>query len=132
MEIFILIFLCFFAITILVIASMWTIYSKAGKPGWACIIPVYNLIILLEITGKPWWWLLLLLIPIANLIFLIIIYHNLSLSFGKDGAFTVGIILLGFVFLPVLAFGDAQYIGPGGQTPLTEEELFYLRNQQQS
>ncbi|MFT3738222.1 MAG: DUF5684 domain-containing protein [Breznakibacter sp.] len=109
-----LIILIYFAIVVLMIASMWVIFSKAGKPGWASIIPIYNVIVLLEIVGKPWWWLLLMLVPVVNLIILIVVYHNLSLSFGKGAGFTVGLLLLGIVFLPILAFGDAQYVGPGG------------------
>ena len=105
----------YLAIIVLMIASMWTIFSKAGKPGWASIVPIYNTIVLLEIVGKPWWWLFLMLIPIVNIVILIIVYHNLSLSFGKDGGFTVGLILLGIIFLPILAFGDAKYVGPGEQ-----------------
>ncbi len=105
----------YLAIIVLMIASMWTIFSKAGKPGWASIVPIYNLIVLLEIVGKPWWWLLLMFIPIVNIVILIIVFHNLSLSFGKGGGFTVGLILLGFIFLPILAFGDAEYVGPGEQ-----------------
>jgi hypothetical protein len=95
-------------------ASMWTIYSKAGKPGWAALVPIYNLIVLLDIIGKPWWWLLLMFIPIVNFVVIIMIYHNLSLSFGKGAGFTVGLILLGIVFLPLLAFGDAKYVGTNG------------------
>jgi Family of unknown function (DUF5684) len=105
----------YLAIIVLMIASMWTIFSKAGKPGWASIVPIYNLIVLLEIVGKPWWWLLLMLIPIVNIVILIIVWHNLSLSFGKGGGFSVGLILLGIIFLPILAFGDAKYVGPGEQ-----------------
>jgi hypothetical protein len=105
----------YLAIIVLMIASMWTIFSKAGKPGWASIVPIYNLIVLLEIVGKPWWWLFLMLIPIVNIVILIIVYHNLSLSFGKGGGFTVGLILLGIIFLPILAFGDAKYVGSGEQ-----------------
>ena len=105
----------YLAIIVLMIASMWTIFSKAGKPGWASIVPIYNLIVLLEIVGKPWWWLLLMLIPIVNIVILIIVWHNLSLSFGKGGGFTVGLILLNIIFLPILAFGDAKYVGPGEQ-----------------
>ncbi len=105
----------YLAIIVLMIASMWTIFSKAGKPGWASIVPIYNLIVLLEIVGKPWWWLLLMLIPIVNIVILIIVWYNLSLSFGKSGGFTVGLILLGIIFLPILAFGDAKYVGPGEQ-----------------
>lgn len=109
------IILIYLAIIVLMIASMWTIFSKAGKPGWASIVPIYNTIVLLEIVGKPLWWLLLMLIPIVNIVILIIVYHNLSLSFGKDGGFTVGLILLSIIFLPILAFGDAKYVGPGEQ-----------------
>ena len=109
-------FIIYFAIIGLMIASMWKIYSKANQHGWACIVPIYNLVVLLNIIGKPTWWIILMIIPIVNLVILIIVYHNLSLSFGKDGGFTAGLILLGFVFFPILAFGDAQYIGPGGQS----------------
>lgn len=104
------------AIVVLLIASMWKIFTKAGKPGWAAIVPIYNLVVLLEITGKPTWWIILFIIPTVNIVFLIMMYHSLSLSFGKDAGFTVGLILLGIVFLPILAFGDATYIGPGGQS----------------
>ena len=111
MEVLVIIYL---AIIVLMVASIWTIFAKAGKPGWASIIPIYNLIVLLEVVGKPWWWLFLMFIPIVNIIILIIVYHNLSLSFGKGGGFTVGIILLGIVFIPILAFSDATYVGAGG------------------
>jgi len=63
MEVAIIIYL---AIVILLIVSLWKIYLKANKPGWACLIPIYNIIVLLEIIGKPWWWLLLFLIPITS------------------------------------------------------------------
>jgi uncharacterized membrane protein YoaK (UPF0700 family) len=69
---------------------------------------------MLEIIGKPTWWVILALIPIVNFVVLIIIWHQLSLSFGKDGLYTVGLILLGIIFLPMLAFGNARYVGPGG------------------
>lgn len=99
---------------VLMIAAQWKIYTKAGKPGWACIIPIYNIIVLLEIVGKPWWWLLLMLIPVVNFVFLIWMYNLLSKSFGKTEGFTVGMILLPFIFFPILGFGDAVYQGPAG------------------
>jgi len=105
----------YFAILILMIASMWKIYTKAGKPGWAAIVPIYNLVVLLEVVGKPWWWLFLMLIPIVNIVLIIIVTHKLSVSFGKGAGFTVGLILLGIVFYPMLAFGDAKYVGTGDQ-----------------
>jgi hypothetical protein len=96
---------------------MWKLYAKAGKPGWAAIIPLYNLIVMLEIIGKPVWWILLLFIPIVNFIFSIWMINLLSKSFGKDVGYTIGILLLPFIFLPILAFGSAKYIGPGGVPP---------------
>jgi hypothetical protein len=105
----------YLAIIVLIIVSEWKIYTKAGKPGWACIIPIYNILVLLEIVGKPWWWLLLLLIPIVNIVFLIWMTNLLSKSFGKSEGFTVGLILLPFIFYPILGLGDAQYSGPAGK-----------------
>ncbi|MEN7547513.1 DUF5684 domain-containing protein [Rapidithrix thailandica] len=104
----------YLAIIVLVIASMWKVYEKAGKPGWAAIIPIYNIIVLLEIVGKPTWWVVLLFIPVANFVILIWITNLLSKSFGQSEGFTVGLVLLGFVFYPMLAFGDYQYQGPAG------------------
>lgn len=101
-------------IVVFLVASMWKIFQKAGYEGWECIIPIYNLICLLKIVGKPWWWLFLMFIPIVNWVFLIWMYNMLSKSFGKDEGFTVGLILLGFVFIPILGFGNARYEGPYG------------------
>ncbi|MGI5913945.1 MAG: DUF5684 domain-containing protein [Bacteroidales bacterium] len=99
------------AISVLIIVALWKVYNKAGKPGWAAIIPIYNIWVLLEIIKKPWWWLLLLLIPIVNIVILIIMIHNLSLKFGKGVGFTIGMILLPFIFIPILGFGDAKCKG---------------------
>ena len=104
----------YLAILVLMIASLWTIYSKAGQPGWAAIVPIYNVIVLLEIVGKPWWWLILMCIPLVNFVILIIVLNELSKSFGKGSGFTVGLIFLSFIFIPILAFGSAQYTRPGG------------------
>ncbi len=103
------------AIIVFYIIVEWKIYVKAGQPGWACLIPIYNIIVFLRIVGKPWWWLLLLLIPFVNIIFAIWMVNLLSKSFGKDEGFTVGLILLGFIFYPILGLGSAEYIGPAGQ-----------------
>lgn len=102
------------AIVVFLIAAMWKVFEKAGQPGWAAIVPIYNMYILLKIVGKPGWWLLLFLIPLVNYVFIIWTYNMLSKSFGKDEGFTVGLVLLGFVFLPILGFGSAQYLGPYG------------------
>lgn len=96
------------------IAVQWKIFTKANEPGWACLIPIYNILVMLKIIGKPWWWLIMLLIPGVNLIFGIWAANILSKSFGKDESFTIGLVLLNIIFLAILAFGDAVYQGPFG------------------
>jgi hypothetical protein len=100
------------AIVVLVIASLWRIFTKAGKPGWAAIIPIYNYVVMCEIVGKPVWWCLLMICPCINFIFVIWVWNLMAKSFGKSEGFTVGMIFLPIIFFPILAFGDAQYIGP--------------------
>lgn len=95
--------------------SYWRIFEKAGKPGWAALIPIYNTLIMLEIVGKPWWWILLFLIPGVNIIFAVWIVNLLSLSFGKGTGFTLGLIFLSFIFYPILAFSLAEYKSPAGK-----------------
>ena len=116
------IIIIYVAIIVLMIVSGWKIYEKAGQPGWASIVPIYNIIVLLKIVGKPVWWIVLLFIPIVNIVVMIMIYNALSKAFGKGTGFTVGLILLGIVFYPMLAFGDAQYVGVNtASTPDTGE-----------
>ena len=86
----------YLAFTILMIAAWWKIFTKVGQPGWACIIPIYNLYVWCKIVGRPWWWILLMLIPFVNFIILIIL----------------GLLLLPIIFFPILGFGSAQYQGP--------------------
>lgn len=106
----------YLAIIVIMIIAMWKIFTKAGKPGWAVLIPIYNIIVMLEIVGKPTWWIIIiLLVPIVNIIFLIWMVNLLSLSFGKDVGFTIGILLLSFIFIPILGFGKAEYKGPAAK-----------------
>jgi len=102
--------LIWLAVVILMVVSAWVIFTKAGQPGWACLIPFYNLYILLKISGKPGWWLILFFIPIVNIIIAIITYLALAANFGKGAGFAIGILFLPFVFMPMLAFGDAKYV----------------------
>ncbi len=105
-----------FFIVIIYIVAQWKIYEKAGQPGWAVLIPFYNVYVLLKIVGKPGWWLLLIIfVPFVNFILAIWMVNLLSKSFGKDVLFTLGLLFLGFIFYPVLGFGDAKYIGPAGK-----------------
>jgi Family of unknown function (DUF5684) len=100
------------AFMILMIAACWKIFTKAGQPGWASIIPIYNWYILCKIVGRPGWWVILLLIPFVNFIVGIILCIDLAKSFGKGVGFAIGLILLGVIFFPILGFGSAQYQGP--------------------
>ena len=97
-------------IVILFIASYWVIYTKAGEAGWKCLIPIYNLIVLLKIINKPIWWIILILIPLVNIAILIMINISLAKAFGKGTGFGIGLTLLAIIFAPMLAFGDAEYI----------------------
>ncbi len=99
------------ALVVLMIASMWKIFEKAGKPGWACIVPIYSQLVLLEIVKKPWWWILLMIIPYVGMIWGIWSINLLVKKFGKTEGFTVGCVFLPFVFFPILAFGDNEFQG---------------------
>jgi len=98
------------ALTVVIVAAMWKVFSKAGQPGWAAIIPIYNLIVWCKIVGRPIWWILLLLICFP--IFYIILCIDLAKSFGKGVGFAIGLILLSIIFFPILGFGSATYQGP--------------------
>ncbi len=102
------------AVAVFLIYCNWRLFEKAGRPGWEAIIPIYNIYVMLKFVGKPGWWLILLILPFVNFIFMVWMYNMLSKSFGKDEGFTIGLVILGIVFLPILALGDARYLGPYG------------------
>jgi len=101
----------YLAIIVFIIVALWKVFVKAGKPGWACLIPIYNIFVLLQIIGKPIWWIILMLIPIVNIVIAIICSIRLAKVFGKGTGFGIGMLLLPFIFYPILGFGDAQYQG---------------------
>jgi Family of unknown function (DUF5684) len=98
-------------VAVLVIAGMWKVFTKAGKPGWAAIIPIYNLIVLLQIAGKPLWWILLFFIPVVNIVVIAMIWISVAKAFGKGTGFALGLLFLSPIFVPILGFSDAKYIG---------------------
>lgn len=115
--------LLYVVVLVAVIASLWKLFTKAGKPGWAALVPVYNAYILLKVVGRPGWWLLLFFIPVVNIVISIILALDLGKSFGKDGVFSIVLLLL---LAPIghliLGFGSATYVGPvadpnAGSTP---------------
>lgn len=112
-------YLLYGIVLVFYIYSMWRIYAKAGKPGWAAIIPIYNVLVELEIVGRPWWWLLLTLVPVVNIVIGVIITLNLAQVFGKSTGFGIGLIFLPIIFIPILAFGNAKYLAPIAGQPQT-------------
>ncbi|MBW4060984.1 hypothetical protein HJC99_00175 [Candidatus Saccharibacteria bacterium] len=111
--------LAFFIVGIIAIVGLWKIFTKAGNPGWAAIIPIYNTYILLEIVGRPAWSLLILLfIPFVNLVLFIILALDLAKSFGKSAVFGVfGLIIFPYIGSLILGFGPAIYQGPCAGVP---------------
>ena len=99
------------AFIIVMIAAIWKVFTKAGEPGWASLIPIYNAIVILKISGKPLWWIILMIIPFVNFIIALLASIGLAKNFGNGGGFGVGLFLLGFIFFPILAFGDAKFVG---------------------
>jgi hypothetical protein len=101
------------------LVAFWRMFQKAGQPGWASLIPIYNAYILLKIVGRPGWWLLLYFIPIVNLVISIVVMLDLAKSFGKGAGFGIGLFFLSFIFVPILAFGSSQYVGPAGRPSMS-------------
>jgi hypothetical protein len=104
------------AIAVLLIVSLWKVFTKAGKPGWAAIIPFYNIWVMLEVAGRPGWWLILYFIPLVNILIAIIVSLDIAKAFGKSGVFGFfGLFLFGFIGYPMLAFGNAKYTKPAAR-----------------
>lgn len=99
------------AIFIVMIVSMWKLFQKAGREGWEAIIPIYNSYVMTQLVNKPGYWVILMLIPYVGMIWSIWVINLFVKGFGKDAGYTVGILFLPFIFLPMLAFGDAKWQG---------------------
>ncbi len=97
-------------------AGCWKIFVKAGKPGWAALIPFYNFMVLAEIVGRPAWWGLLTLIPLFGYVVYVILCLDLAKSFGKDVIYGLGLAFLSPIFVPILGFSNAKYVGPSVQS----------------
>ena len=100
-------------IAVVFIIGLWKVFVKAGQPGWACIVPIYNVYILMKIAGKPGWWTLLYFIPFVNFVIGIIVCISIAKAFGRSPAF--GVIMLFFlsaIGYLILGFGNDRYLGP--------------------
>lgn len=102
-------------VCVLSIIAMWRIFTKAGKPGWASIIPVYNMVVLFQIVGMNPWLLLLYIVPfvnyVASIVLIIMLGIKLAKVFGKSSGFAVGLIFLNTIFMLILGLGNAEYVG---------------------
>ena len=110
-------FLVFVVIGIVTLIGMWKTFAKAGQPGWAVLIPIYNIIVLLRIAGLPWYWVFtpfVAIIPIlgwiAYLVWIVWVHHRISTRFGQGVGFTIGLTLLSPIFWLILGFGSAKYV----------------------
>ena len=106
------------AVALLVVIGMWKVFAKAGQPGWAALIPIYNVIVLLRVAGLPWHWVFALFLPfipflgaLALLVLQVMLLHRISTRFGQGVGFTIGLTLLGPIFWLILGFGDSKYLG---------------------
>jgi hypothetical protein len=97
------------AFIVLLVVCEWKVFVKAGKAGWAALVPIYNTVVMLQIIGRPWWWILLLLIPVVNIYFAIKVYYEFAKVFGKGVGYTLLLLFLPIIGYPMLAFGDAKY-----------------------
>jgi hypothetical protein len=105
-------FLLIIALAVFAIAGKWKCLSKAGRPGWGALIPIYNAYLLITVAGKPGWWLLLYCIPLVNIVFVILTLIGFARAFGQSGGFAIVLFLFPFVGFPILGFGEANYVGP--------------------
>jgi len=103
------------ALIVVIVAGIWKTFEKAEKPGWAALIPIFNVIVLLDIAERPIWWIFLFLVPFVNFIIGIVIAVDIAERFGKGVGFGLGLAFLGFIFYPILGFGSAEYRPTGRQ-----------------
>lgn len=105
----------YLGIIVFAIATMWRLFEKAGEPGWMCLIPIINTLIMIKISGKEWWWIILFFIPFVNIIVAFMLAQGLAENFDKDLGFAIGLFFLGPIFIAILAWGDAEYHGFTGR-----------------
>jgi hypothetical protein len=98
--------------------GMWKVFTKAGQPGWAVLIPIYNVIVLLRVAGLPWYWVFAVFLPIipvlgvlAYMVLAVMCLHRISTRFGQGVGFTIGLTLLSPIFFLILGFGSSKYVG---------------------
>ena len=99
------------AVTVLTLVAMWKIFVKAGKAGWKCLIPFYNTYCLYDIAWGNGWLFLLMFVPCVNIVVWIMMIFKLSKAFGQGTGFGFGLLFLNTIFILILGFGSAEYVG---------------------
>lgn len=95
---------------VLTVIGLWKIFEKLGEAGWKSLIPIYNLIVLLQLLKWDLWKIVLFIIPLVNLFFTFMLWWDLSKKFGKGAGFAIGILFLPFIFIPILGFGAGSVV----------------------
>jgi len=96
------------AAVLLTIAAIWKVFERAGEPGWAVLVPFYNLYVLTKVAQVSGWWVLAMFIPFLGIVAAFVIAIGVAKRFGKSSGFGIGIALLPFLFYPMLAWGDGE------------------------
>jgi hypothetical protein len=107
--------LIYLVVIVGLLIGMWKVYAKAGKPGWAALVPIYNFIVLIQISGRPLWWIVLMFIPCVSIFAYLFVCIDIAKAFGKGAGFGVGLCFLAPIFFPILGFGSAVYQGADTQ-----------------
>lgn len=102
--------LVFLAVLILMIVAMWKVFERAGEPGWAVLVPIYNLYIMTRVARMSGWWVLAAFIPVVNIVFAFAVSNGIAKRFDKGTGFGIGLALLPFIFYPILAWGDGAAV----------------------
>ena len=112
------------AVYLFFLVATWKLYFKAGRPGWASLIPIYTTVVFCRICGRSGWLTLALMIPGVNVIVSIMLSVDLARVFGRGTGFALGLIFLSPIFFPILAFGSSRYVGrPSGRSGMTAPAL---------
>ncbi len=100
------------AISVLTLVAMWKLFVKAGRAGWKCLIPFYNTYCLYDIAWGNGWLFLLMFVPCVNVVVGIMMLFKLAKAFGQGTGFGFGLLFLNTIFILILGFGSAEYVGP--------------------
>lgn len=116
----------FIPLIILMYAGLWRLFQKAGKPGWAALVPVYGTMVWIDIVRKPKWWIILYFIPVINVIMFLGLLVEIIKNYGKfQYKDRILVVLFPFVYLPYMAFQkDLKFLGEDSKNLRPQKSLF--------